>query len=549
MRWFLLMMACMAEAQVAGTPQMGNTGPGSRVSGIVISKSDGHPLAGARIIVRDTRDPRKFESAVTGDDGKFAFENVPPGKYSLEGLKKGFIPAAYDQHDQFSTAIVTGTGFDTENFVLKLAPNAVIAGRVLDEAGEPVRHAMVSLYFENRLQGVERVSPSRSAQSDDLGEYEFASLTPGAYFLSTRATPWYAVHPQADRPQADRERPRPDGPAISTDRSLDVAYPVTYYSDVTEADSATPIPIAGGERLQIDIHLNPVPALRVLFHVPGDNRRGFVFPQFEQATFDGSTWIEHGGGNMISPGVLEITGIPAGQYNIRFPGQEGGLGVQMEGVELTKDGEQIDATKAEALGTVKVSVQVAGENSLPARFSVGLRSKARIVSAWKRVDEKGQADLEQVAPGHYQLLVWGGPRPYSIARITAEGAEVVGHTMTVTAGASATVAITVVAGAVEVQGVAKQAGKPFAGAMIVLVPKDPEGNRDLFRRDQSDQDGTFDLRNVVPGSYTVLAIDGGWDLNWSEPGVIAVYAKKGRAVEVSAGRPVTLPEAVEVQAK
>ena len=60
------------------------------------------------------------------------------------------------------------------------------------------------------------------------------------------------------------------------------------------------------------------------------------------------------------------------------------------------------------------------------------------------------------------------------------------------------------------------------------MPKNPEADRELFRRDQSDLDGTFLLRNVIPGSYTLLAIENGWDLDWSQPGVIAAYLKRGR---------------------
>ena len=36
------------------------------------------------------------------------------------------------------------------------------------------------------------------------------------------------------------------------DAALDVAYPTLFYPDVTDADTATPIPIKGGERLQTD---------------------------------------------------------------------------------------------------------------------------------------------------------------------------------------------------------------------------------------------------------------------------------------------------------
>ena len=182
---------------------------------------------------------------------------------------------------------------------------------------------------------------------------------------------------------------------------------------------------------------------------------------------------------------------------------------------------------------------------------VGLRSGSRVFSRAQPLNPKGEAELAQIAAGRYDVQVWGAGKPYSIAHISAEGAEVSGHSLTVTAGSSPSVSLTVVGGSLNVEGTAQRAGKPFAGAMMVLVPKNPEGNRGLFRRDQSDLDGTFNLRNVVPGSYTVLAIENGWDLDWSQPGVIAVYANRGRPIEVGNhfGHTVKLPEAVEVQSK
>jgi hypothetical protein len=85
--------------------------------------------------------------------------------------------------------------------------------------------------------------------------------------------------------------------------------------------------------------------------------------------------------------------------------------------------------------------------------------------------------------------------------------------------------------------------------MIALVPKDPEHNRELFRRDQSDLDGSFNLRSVIPGTYTVVAIENGWDLDWAQPAVIAHYAEHGEAITIdqqSEGS-VHLPAVIEVQ--
>ena len=60
-------------------------------------------------------------------------------------------------------------------------------------------------------------------------------------------------------------------------------------------------------------------------------------------------------------------------------------------------------------------------------------------------------------------------------------------------------------------------GKPLPGAMIVLVPEKPESNLPLFRRDQSDSDGMFTLRDVLPGRCKIVGIDNGRDLEWANP--------------------------------
>jgi hypothetical protein len=84
-----------------------------------------------------------------------------------------------------------------------------------------------------------------------------------------------------------------------------------------------------------------------------------------------------------------------------------------------------------------------------------------------------------------------------------------------------------------VEGFARKDGKGLAGAMVVLVPKDAAALAELGRRDQSDSDGSFSLRNVVPGPYTVVAIEDGWALDWFRPEVIGRYLPKGIAVTVT----------------
>jgi len=428
--------------------------------------------------------------------------------------------------------------------VLRLAPFAVLSGKVLDESGDPVRQATVSLYIEDRRVGVGRIQKLRTDRTDDQGSYEFTPLDAGTYFMSVTATPWYAVRPASSSRQGVGNTP----PAV--DQSLDVAYPVAYYRDATEPDEASPIPIRGGDHLEADIHLSPVPALHLLFHVPDNGEHGFTMPILQKPAFGGMD-VTVSGVQMVSPGVYEMTGVAAGRYTVRMPVSPPGQQSQTSEVEmdLTADGQELDVSKGESASTVKASVKLLGEETLPRDLGVGLRNSKLRVVAWQQVNGKGEVEFQDVVPGKYEVLVQTPGKAYSVARMSSQSGEMSGHILNVAAGQSLDVALSLVGGTANVEGFAKRNGKAVAGAMVVLVPKDPESNRELFRRDQSDLDGSFGLRSVIPGSYTVCAIENGWDLDWAKTAVIAHYCQHGRRLVVGnrAEGPMHLADAVEVQ--
>jgi hypothetical protein len=538
MSLFLLIAAVYFVVGVPCVAQNSTPAPEStfRIAGTLVSQTDGHPLANARVILASVKARQNPQSVVTSDDGKFEFTGVPAGKFSLTGAKRGFISAGYEQHDQYATAIVTGAGLDTENLVLRLSPHALIGGRVLDEAGEAVRNASVTLYFDNHLEGVHEIRAFRSAQTNDLGNYEIDGLIPGTYYLSVSAQPWYAVHPTGQARSQSK-----------VDPSLDVSYPLTYYGDVTEPESATPITVHGGEQLQLDLHLNPVPSLHLVIHLPASRPDQIPYPQLEQPSFEGSVPLGALRTQLDAQGNWDIAGVPAGKYDIRMMGPT--FKARLSGVEVNGANPEVDASSGEAAATLKVSVST--EAPTTGQLNVLLNSKKVSFPAVRTLDSKGLAEFDDLSPGNYAVQVVGPGRPYAITKIVAEGAVISGHAITLTAGASASLSLSVGTGSAEVQGIAKRDSKPFSGAMVVLVPRKPEGNRDLFRRDQSDLDGTFAFHNVVPGPYTAVAIEDGWDLDWSQPELISAYATRGVALVVAdqPGQNLNLSRAVEVQSK
>lgn len=541
----MVLVACLglpgySAAQVQPT-QRTLIPPGPyRIAGTVVNAKAGNILAHSRVTIADAKNRESMRSLITRDDGRFSFQ-VPAGKYSLDGLRRGFIEASYNQHEQFSTAVVTGADLDTEHLVLRLAPNSVLTGKVLDEYGDPVRSAQVTVYRENHFQGVSRIFRHRVASTDDQGRYEVTPLEEGTYFVSAKVAPWYAIHPSTE--QGDVA----NAPG-QVDSSLDVVYPITYYGDATEAEDAAPIPVRGGDRLEADIHLNPLPSLHLIVHTQEDTAQGVNLPILQKHAFDGFEQVDSSSVRMASPGVFEVTGVAAGRYVVRMPDSNGQMKEPTD-INLSGGGE-LDVSTGSSTSQIKATVQIEGAANLPEGLQIALRDhKGRMNAA--QVDEKGETLFGDVAPGAYDIVANSATEPYSVIRIASAAAATPGHSLTVPPGAELTISVTLVGSPVAVEGFAKQAGKATAGAMIVLVPKNPEANLDRFRRDQSDLDGSFHLPNVIPGAYTILAIDDGWDLDWSQPAVLAQYLRHGQALVVEDRSPsiLRLQAAVEVQAK
>ncbi len=544
--WFgvadaLLLASLLAPARLVAQakPTAGTATTTFRVAGTVVNSNTAQPLARVQISLTNTKDPKDTRDMTTAADGHFQFQ-VKPGKYSLQGSKHGFVTFAYEQHENFWTAIVPGAGVDTENLIFRLPPAATITGRVVDDVGDPVRGAAVTVFREDHSTGASHIQRAFNAVTDDQGTYELTPLAAGTYYVGAQAQPWYAVHPLTSQAVAAQ---------YQVDRNLDVAFPMSFYKEATEADDATPIPIRAGDRAQVDLPMTPVPALHLLIHARPDSPRGMVQPNLQKPLFDGNSEPVNALAELVSPGSYEMTGIAAGKYLVQSRNTENGIVKDAGEVFLNADGQVLDSSGGAATGSVRIAAQVRGLTKLPDQLLLALRNTQGRVLPGVEVNDHGEADFAAIAPGKYDIVAGSPAKIYSILRITSEGKTLSGHTITITSGASLKVSAALVGGAVTVEGFAKKQGKPAPVAMIVLVPSDPEVNLDLFRRDQSDLDGSFALQQVIPGTYTILAIEDGWDLDWAKPAVIESYRQHGQKIVIgdTAKGFVRLSSAVEVQ--
>ena len=531
------MTSFISGRQSQGPPSnQGVVAQGYRIAGTVVNAVTGSALGRVKVTLEDTRNRMRVIATVTGEGGRFEFAGLPAGKYALEGARSGFIPSGYEQHEQYSTAIVTGPEFATDKLVLRLMPMAMIAGHVLDESGEAVRDARVQLFMEDHSAGMNRVTSVNAASSDDRGYFDFSLLRPGTYFVAASAKPWYAVHGRATQAGSDG--------AAHVPQALDVAYPTTFYGGGTEAESAAAVELKGGERQEIEIRFSPVAALHILFHVPVNaegQQMGFSVPMLRRPMFDSEQVVDATGFGPVSPGVFEISGVPAGHYEVRFGGETS----QVSEMDLLHDGQDLGGTTGEPLGKLKATVKLPEDETLPQMYALGLRDARQRIVALQQGTANGQAEFAGLKAGRYGIVVLAPGKQYSVAHVVGA----LGNEVNLAAGATAEVTAEVAVGVARIEGVVEKNGKPLAGVMVALVPIDPQANVDLFRRDQSDFDGTFTLQGVVPGAYTVVAVEDAWGFEWMKAGVLARYVQHGQPVVVGEKKLVRLTEAVEVQAR
>jgi hypothetical protein len=480
---------------------------------------DGRALAEATLSLSQERGGSLQTSVLSGDDGSFVFENLPAGKYSLRGRRRGFIEAAYNQHEQFWTAIVTGAGVDTGSIVFRLEPAASLTGRVVNEFAEPVQGAQVTFYREGYEAGRREIKMHGSDETDFFGEFSVSELASGKYFIAVQATPWEAV---AAAP------PDPQSPFVTgVDPALDLAYPLTFYGDATKEDAATPILLKAGRRFRAEIHLSSVRAMRfTLRGISGgppemvSSLRTHVFDDFQQLPIQ----IQQ-----APDGGSTVTGLAAGRYEFETF-QPSTNSSHHNTVDLTQGSAEVEPQDNLADGSILLNlVQESGEK-MPPQSQVALVGAKLSTNPRQTVDDHGSASFTGISPDDYRFLISSGNRVWQIIAIEEGDRRLTENHRQLSAGESAVLKLIVAPTAQSVEGVAIRDGKPMAGAMILLVPVDM--NTDLFRRDQSDLDGTFALLNVPAGRYIVVAIENGWSLEWAKPEVLARFLPNGTAVEI-----------------
>jgi len=508
-----------------------------QISGILVDSQTSQPIAGARVVLSQVTQRDAGAVMITGPEGAFAFAGLSVGKYRLSAHARGYALRSFNQHEQFASAIAVGPDPDSTHLLFRLPRECSISGVITDEADEPVRNAEVILYVADRASGgaTRRISET---VTDDEGTYRIRHLSSGRYLLAVKARPWYAQHWQ----HAPGASPQEEAAIEQNNRLMDVAYPVTFNGSVTDVSAATFIFLGDGDQATADIALQPVPAARLPLNVDIGVSDPRVQVVLEQHVMDGQS-LQGMSIENSSNGARALVGLAPGRYSLRTftSGSADAESVSRE-IEVSPNGSIETKPPTLTYAIVSAEVHLGPGSTGPANLRLLEKNLEEAVSGKVGTDGK-VAFPRGIAPGSYEIALASGSGVY-VKSIAAAGASLTGRTINIRPGTPVKLTVTTALGEGTVSGLALLKDKPHGGAMIVLVPADPANNHVLFRRDQSNTDGSFILRYVVPGAYTVLAMED-WEIDWMDPDVLKRYLGLGTAVQVQPNGSYDLKVAVQ----
>ena len=576
---FLALFPILAFAIVADAQTQTQAPLPTSISGRVLRAGGGDPLKKAVVTLRAVgtaqnnppggdlnavfqqqqgRQQNRNQSVTTRDDGTFVFNNVAPGQYRVSVERDGYINQEYGQRsfNGTGTVITLGAGQRLNSIDFQMSPAGTIAGKILDEDGEPVTGIQVQALSYQYRNGVPTLMPSRQVQTNDLGEYRLYWLSPGDYYVSALPNP--------RRGQV----------------AVEGAYAPSYFPGGIDPERAAPVGLAAAAEVRgIDFILRPVATVkvsgRVIMPTPttstappapaigqrgGGGRaqgllRGAAAPQVMLVPSNVRPGggaivraIQGGGrGNVAADGTFEISNVIPGSYTvIAIQNQENRLFMANARVEVA-DADVGNITLALRPGVdVPGQIFIEGQTTPPPQFSmervrVTLNSAEQlpIGNANAQVKADGSFVFPNVATIGYRVNIGGLPAGAYLLAGRYGGADALNGPLQISdQNLPLQLQIGFTPGRVDGT-VSDTRDQAFAGAMCVLIPS-ARNRIDLYKTATTDQYGKFSFANVPPGDYKLFAWEDIPQGAYLDSVYLGRFEERGRAIRVEKSGSVTM---------
>ena len=276
------------------------------ISGIVM-QDDGQarPARLARVSVRGSAINGE-RVALSGDDGQFVVDHLPPGSYQVYVTKPAYLPMYYGATRPArgpGTNVVLDGRKPVTDLKIALTRGAVVTGTVFDIEGQPASNVRVQMMNVQTVDGervLTSVAVSGTTLTDDRGMFRVYGVRSGTYVMianpptstnteirqlsdqemraaiAEAATGIRAAAMPMDRiiaPGPPGALPAPPLPGIAVSYS-----PVFYPGTVSEQEASAFAVTAGQETGNINIRMSLVPAARIEGVVIGVDGQAMTIP-------------------------------------------------------------------------------------------------------------------------------------------------------------------------------------------------------------------------------------------------------------------------------
>jgi len=511
--------------------------PGA-IKGRVVAADTGAGLRRARVMLRgsDSRPGTNPQTSQTNENGEYEIKDVKPGRYTLMVMRNGYVSQTYGQKstDMMSammspmqgTQLTVRAGETLGQVNFQLIRGGAVEGQITDQSNEPLSRVMVQLSRYRTMQGKRSLMPVSMGQTDDRGHFRLFEIAPGSYYLSAS----YASFGF------------PDGGG---------AFPPTYYPGALSPQEASKLQVApAAEITGINMALTEAAS----FTITGKVMRGDGKP----ATGARLMSMRHppegfammfGGSGVDADGTFKLTNMLPGKYRLttsttRDGKQESGSVIVEVGNEDLQNVFIVLGNGAEVSGKIVVEGQ-STQPIEPRQIRVTLVPDAGPMMGgfFGGGPQETKDDLtftQNVAEGSMRFNVNLPTGNFYLKSIRMEGRDVTDQAVDFKNNDryhGVEVVISSLGG--QLSGVVRkeEGGEVLRGATVVVFTSDPErqSKSRFVKTVQTDQQGSFDAKGLVPGEYVVCALlthEAGAETDVS---YLKEIEKLGKRVELAAG--------------
>jgi hypothetical protein len=487
----VLVCACLAPALAgdadaqprrAGGPQRAGNGA---IVGRVFDAATNAPIRRAQI---QGSNNELFVDALSDDQGRFQLTNLPQGEWRVTVSKGGYFTWQPGQRRPFDPPPpITLTRGQRVSADVHLSRGGVIAGRVSDEAGEPLAGLRVRVYRARMAGGYRRLEDVGAAdQTDDTGAYRIFGLPPGDYYVaaSLRMAP--------------------------ADSVVQTTYSPTYYPGTGELAQAQRIRVDLGTESTAIFPLLPVRSVNVTGTVltsSGGPANAFLNLVSDTAEFGTPLGI---GGVTQPDGTFTIPDVPPGRYTLNAslrgdsPAESGSIPITVVNDDVTGN-TIVTGRPATMKGRFVAEAGVVG--AIPNALLVATAARAGgTVLASGSGNTFELDDLTEPFTLHVESL----PDSWGVKSIVVNGADMTDAKVELAANQQADAQVVVTNRLTRITGTVSADGQP-AKAQVVVFAADPAKwsyPSRFVRTVSADDKGQFRINGLpLAERYLALATD------------------------------------------